>query len=209
MYDVYMKTQVVMKRELFGSEVSQQSKTGFFSATDLVRIGNKWRSKNDMPIFNFSAFLNNAKTKEFVNELQNKYGSVISKGKSKKSQTWVHPLLFIDIALVINPRLKVEVYEWLFDSLIKYRNDSGDSYKEMSAAIWQRMNNKRDFSNYIQKVANYIKKSCNVEDWQTATEEQLDKRDKMHYSIKTLTNVLTNTDEAVRLGVKENLTAKS
>lgn len=203
-----MKTQVLMKRELFGSEIEQQSKTGFFSATDLVRVGNKWRNSRDLPVFNFSAFLNNAKTKEFISELNNKYDIVISKGKSKNSKTWVHPLLFIDIALAINPRLKVEVYEWLFDNLIKFRNDSGDSYKEMSAAIWQRFQNKREFPKYITRVANYIRNSCRVVDWNTATEEQLRLRDKIHYSIKTLTNVLTSTDEAVRLGVKENINPK-
>jgi len=200
-----MKTQVLMKRELFGSEIEQQSKTGFFNATDLVKIGNKWRSSRDLPIFNFSAFLNNSKTKEFIEELNSKYDIVISKGKSKNSKTWVHPLLFIDIALAINPKLKVEVYEWLFDNLIRFRNDSGDSYKEMSAAIWQRFQNKREFPKYIARIADYIRKSCNVTDWNNASEEQLKLRDKMHYSIKTLTNVLTSTDEAVRLGVKENV----
>lgn len=200
-----MKTQVVMKRELFGSEIQQQSKTGFFSATDLVRVGNRWRVSRGMPVFNFSSFMNNAKTKEFVDELNAKYDIVLLKGKSKNSTTWVHPLLFIDIALAINPKLKVEVYEWLFDNLIKFRNDSGDSYKEMSAAIWQRFSNKREFPKYITRVANYIRKSCNVDDWQKASEDQLKLRDRIHYSIKTLTNVLTNTDEAVRLGVKENI----
>jgi len=199
-----MKTQVIMKRGLFGAEIEQQSKTGFFNATDLVRIGNRWRNSRDLPIFNFSSFMNNAKTKEFIEELNNKYDIVLNKGKSKNSKTWVHPLLFIDIALAINPKLKVEVYEWLFDSLIKFRNDSGDSYKEMSSAIWQRFQNKRAFPKYIIRVANYIKKSCGVDDWETATEKQLKTRDKMHYSIKTLTNVLTSTDEAVRLGVNEN-----
>jgi hypothetical protein len=202
-----MKTQVLMKRVLFGSEIEQQSKTGFFNASDLVKIGNKWRNSRDLPIFNFSAFLNNSKTKEFIEELNNKYDIVISKGNSKNAKTWVHPLLFIDIALAINPKLKVEVYEWLFDNLIKYRNDSGDSYKEMSASIWQRFQNKREFPKYITKVANHIRESCGVDDWNNASEEQLRTRDKIHYSIKTLTNVLTSTDEAVRLGVKENIDA--
>lgn len=200
-----MKTQVLMKRKLFGAEIQQQSKSGFFNATDLVKIGNKWRDSRSLPNFNFSAFLNNAKTKEFIEELHNKYNIVIDRGRGKNSKTWVHPLLFIDIALAINPKLKVEVYEWLFDSLIKYRNDSGDSYKEMSAAIYQRAQNKREFPNYIIRVANYIRKACGVEDWQTATEEQLRLRDKIHLSVKSLTNVLTNTDDAVRMGVNENI----
>lgn len=200
-----MDTQVIMKRELFGSEIRQQSKTEFFSATDLIRVGNKWRISREMPALNLSQFLKKESTIEFIKELHNKYDIVISKGRGRNSQTWVHPLLFIDIALAINPKLKVEVYEWLFDNLIRFRNDSGDSYKEMSAAIWQRFQNKREFPKYIRRVANYIRKSCAVEDWEFATEVQLDQRNKIHYSIKTLTNVLTSTDEAVRLGVKENI----
>ena len=57
-----MKTEVVMKRELFGNEISQKSKIEFFSATDLVRVGNKWRFSRDLPMFNLSAFLTNIKT---------------------------------------------------------------------------------------------------------------------------------------------------
>jgi len=200
-----MITQIEMKRELFGNEIKQQSKTGFFSATDLTNVGNKWRFNNDMAIFNLPLFLKSKGTLIFITELENKYGIAISKSKGRNSQTWVHPLLFIDIALSINPKLKIEVYEWLFDNLIKFRNDSGDSYREMTAAIWIRFKNKREFPKYIIRVANYIKKACDVDDWNTANEQQLKLRDKMHDSIKTLTNVLTNTDDAVRLGVKENI----
>ena len=35
-----------MKRELFGQEISQKSKSEFFSATDLLRAGNKYRAMN-------------------------------------------------------------------------------------------------------------------------------------------------------------------
>jgi len=200
-----MKTQVLVKRELFGSEIKQQSKTGFFSATDLARVGNKWRITRDLSVFNLSVFLKSKSTTEFIEELNHKYDIVLSTGRGRNAQTWVHPLLFIDIALAINPKLKIEVYEWLFDNLLRFRNDSGDSYKEMSAAIWQRFQNKREFPKYITRVANYIRESCGVADWNNANEAQLKLRDKIHDSIKTLTNVLTNTDQAVRLGVKENV----
>ena len=152
---IEMKTQVVMKRELFGCEISQQSKTERFSATELAKAGNKWRRANGMSDFNLSQYLKSKSFIEFHDELEKKYGNVLSKSRGAGSNTWVHPLLFIDIALAINPKLKVEVYEWLFDNLIKFRNDSGDSYKEMSAALYIRYSNKRDFPNYIQKVANF------------------------------------------------------
>lgn len=200
-----MKTNVIMKRELFGSEISQQSKTEFFSATDLSKAGNKWRLTNDMSPFNLSQFLKSKSTTEFISELSNKYGKVVSIGRGRNGHTWVHPLLFIDIALAINPKLKVEVYEWLFDNLIKYRNDSGDSYRQMSAAIFYRTKNKSLFPDYIKGVAVQIKKSLNVNDWESASEIQLKKRDLIHSSIKLLCNVLNNTDEAVRIGIKENI----
>ena len=57
-----MKTEVIMKRELFGSEISQQSKSGFFSATDLVKVGNKWRYENGLSTFNLSLFLKSKNT---------------------------------------------------------------------------------------------------------------------------------------------------
>lgn len=200
-----MKTQVIMKRELFGVEISQQSKTEFFSATDLARAGNVWRRENNLSDFNLSQYLKSKSTLDFICELERKYQNSVTKGTGRNSITWVHPLLFIDIALAINPKLKVEVYEWLFDNLIKYRNDSGDSYKAMGAALFSRFNNNREFPKYMQRVANYIKKELNVTDWETATEKQLQLRDKIHNSIQLLCNVLNNTDQAVRLGVIETL----
>lgn len=194
-----------MKRELFGHEISQQSKTEFFSATELVNAGNKWRNDNNLSDFNLSQYLKSNSFVEFREELEKKYGNVVTSSRGRNSNTWVHPLIFIDIALSINAKLKVEVYEWLFDNLIKFRNDSGDSYKEMSAAIYARFGNKRDFPIYIQKVANYIKTELKVNDWQTATEYQLKKRDTIHNSIRLLCNVLNDPNQAVRLGIKENI----
>lgn len=200
-----METQVIMKRELFGMAISQQSKSEFFSATDLSKAGNKWRRINNLSDFNLAQYLKSKSAIEFIDELKSKYGKVIIKGRGRNSNTWVHPLLFIDIALAINPKLKIEVYEWLFDNLIKYRNDSGDSYKQMAAAIFSRYPNKRGYTEYLKRIANYIKSQLKVKDWETATEEQLKKRDLIHNSIRLLCNVLNDTDQAVKLGVIENL----
>jgi hypothetical protein len=198
-----MITEVIMQRDLFGGKVSQSTKSGFFSATDLVRLGNKWRAMNDLPFFDLNNWLATKSTKEFVESLEKRYGKVKINSKGKNSHTMVHPLLFIDIALTILPELKIEVYEWLYDNLILFRNDSGDSYKEMCNSLYGLYTNKRDFPLYIIKVAERIKNELNVQDWQTATEEQLKKRDKIHEVIKLLCRVLKNPDEAVRLGILE------
>jgi hypothetical protein len=47
----------------------------------------------------------------------------------------MHPFLFIDFAMWINPKFKYEVIKFVYDRLIQYRNDAGDAYKEMAKAI--------------------------------------------------------------------------
>lgn len=197
-----MNTEVIMKRELFGCQISQKSKTEMFSATDLVAAGNKWRVSNGLPFFNLAAFFQNKSTKEFVSMLEDKYGVVKINSRGKGVHTWVHPLLFIDIALAISPQLKIEVYEWLFDHLLRYRNESGDSYKKMSGALFIKHGNKTVFPRYIQSVAEQIKVACGVKDWQSARESDLKKRDRIHESIALLCDVLP-VDEAVRIGIKK------
>jgi len=199
-----MITEVVMQRELFGHKIAQKSKTEFFSATDLQKAGNEFRRKNGLSDFNLSQFLKSKSTIEFINELETKFNTkVVLSARGRMASTWVHPLLFVDIALAISPKLKIEVYEWIFYSLLKNRNNSGDSYKEMSSALWNRHTNHREFPTFIINVAEYIKNQIGVKDWNEATKEQLELRDKIHVAIKLYCNVLTNPKEAVRLGVAE------
>ena len=198
-----MKTAVLMKRELLGGQVCQNSKTEMLSATDLVKIGNKWRIANDMPVFTMKSWLSNKSTKEFISELESKYGkgNIKKPARGKGSHTWFHPLLFIDMALAINPRLKVEVYEWLFDHLIKNRNKSGDSYSRMCGVLYKRAKNKTFFYQYVRETAKKIKLACGVDDWQEACERQLELRHKLHNDIALLADVMNNNDEAVRIAI--------
>jgi hypothetical protein len=198
-----MKTAVQMRRELFGTEVRQKSDSEFFSVTDLVRSGNKWRVANGMSPFNLSAWLSAKGTKEFISELEVKFDKVISKGRGRNSCTWVHPLLFIDCALAISPKLKIETYEWLFDNLIKNRNESGDSYKRMSGALYAHSSSKKGFYVEIQNTARLIRAACGCKDWESATEEQLSKRDKIQEAIALLSDVLRDNTQAVRLGLNQ------
>lgn len=200
-----MKTEVIMKRVLFGVEVSQKSKSEMLSGTDLVRAGNKWRKSNELSEFNLSQWLKTKSTLEFIDELEKKYGKALINGRGRSANTWMHPLLFIDCALAISPRLKIETYEWLFDNLIKFRNDSGDSYKIMCGALYVRAKDKTGFHKYAQDVANKIKLVCNVKDWQTANEKQLKVRDKLHNDIALLSDVLNSNDEAVRIAIAKVL----
>lgn len=59
---------------------------------------------------------------------------VTSKGRYQGG-TWMHPILFIKFAMWLNPRFEVQVIKFVYDQMLKYRNDAGDAYKELSSAI--------------------------------------------------------------------------
>ena len=199
-----MKTTVYMERKLFSDCISQRSDNDFFSLSDLIKVGNKWRLMNDKEVFSIKSYLANKSTKEFIEELEIKFGKIKINAKGKGQHTWVHPLFFIDVALAINPKLKIEVYEWLFDHLIKNRNESGDSYKKMCGALYAHCSAKTQFNQDVKILANFIKVQCGLKEnqkWETASELQLKLRDRIHENIALLADVLNNNKEAIRIGI--------
>ena len=72
-------------------------------------------------------------------------------GKTK-DQVWMHPYLFIDFAMWINPTFKVKVIKFVYDQLIEYRNDAGNTYKEMASAICK-ITTKGEQAKAIQEVS--------------------------------------------------------
>jgi hypothetical protein len=199
-----MKTEVEMKRLLFGHEISQKSKSEFFSATDLVRAGNEWRVRNGYQPFVLPKWFMQKNVKEFISEMQGEFGKVKISARGRGTHTWVHPYLFIKIALALNPKLEIKVYKWLYDYLLKYRNDSGDSYKKMCGSISKNIVRKTETQSTIKETAKKIKSTLGVEDWNSATEERLKLRDKIHENISLLADYLP-IDQAVENGISKAL----
>lgn len=200
-----MKTEVFLERKLLGGTIRQSNITEFLSVNDLLLIGNKYRIANDMKIFNYDSWYNSSSTQEFLTELKAQFGEVIKSKRGKTGERWAHPFVIIDIALNIDPKLKVEMYKWLYDELLKYRNDSGDYYKKMCGALFENCSNKSTFHRGISKTADMIKNACQVSDWQKATEEQLKLRDKIHYNIALLCDILRDNNQAIRIGIVKAL----
>lgn len=198
-----MKTEVTLHRPFMGGHVRQLSKSELLCATDLVRIGNMKRSELGLSSFQLGQHLKTKTTKEFIETLQqeNKY-VVVKKGRGRNAGTWVHSLLLIDIALALNPKFKLEVYKWMMDELLKSRNNSGDSFKKMTGALYYNIP-KREAPVIIPKVAKYIKDQCGVKDWNNASEAKLKLRNQMHENISLLCDVLRDYKQAVRIGVQK------
>jgi hypothetical protein len=190
-----------MKRELLGMQISQKSKSEFFSLTDLTKAGNKWRAITELSPFDVQGYFKQKSTKDLVADLESKYGKVKISARGRGQHTWVHPFLFVDVALSISPKLKIETYEWLFDSLLTNRNDSGDSYKKMSGAIWGIHPNKSTFPKTISNVAKIIQLECKCLDWQKATKEQLELRNRIQENIFLLSDFINNVDKCVEVAI--------
>lgn len=128
-----MNTSVKMIRKMGELEVYQRTQDEMFDATSLLKQWNKQSNiRKDV-----SAFLKLDSTKEFITALESaetrKVVSVTKGGKNNQG-TWMNPLLFIDFCMWINPTFKVTVLKFVYDELIKQRNDAGDNYKTLSAA---------------------------------------------------------------------------
>jgi hypothetical protein len=120
-------------------EVTQRTKDGMFNATALLK---QWNEANNTKK-ELKDFFENKSTKDYIEVLENeenKDGGNSPYVKSRASRglnagTWMHPYLFIDFAMWINPKFKYQVIKFVYDQLIKYRNDAGDAYKELGKAV--------------------------------------------------------------------------
>lgn len=131
-----MVTNQVMIRPMGDFSVCQRTKDGMFNATDLVRQWNTATRQNK----EIKEYFKNKSTGEFITALileENLKGenSTHLSTRGKNGGTWMHPLLFLDFAMWLNPAFKVKVLKFIYDQMIKFRNDSGDAYRELSAAV--------------------------------------------------------------------------
>jgi len=180
-----MKTAVIMQRqEMNGFSIRQNSKSQFFNATDLVDAYNK----NSGGVKRIQHYLDNEATKRFMvalaqaeNENNRNSGylenGLIETKRGKNGGTWMHPYLFIDFAMWLSPEFKVTVIRWVYDNLIKLRNDAGDSFKEVNEALFDKYPSLPPFgySNEAKLINKLVFGSPDAGQRNLATEDQLNK----------------------------------
>lgn len=206
-----MKTAVIMKRELLGMVIRQDSKTGMLNANDLHAIGNIVRKAAGLPEKQLAAYFNLGSTEELIDQLQMGEGLSVDgikvSRRGKEGGTWVNPILFIDMAMWYSPELKVKIIKWAMDGLIMRRNESGDSFKNAMEALT--VNHPRFFektSNYA-NVCSLISAACKVgagaDKWQEASESQLAMRDRIHNNIVLLADVMPSVPDCVNAAIEK------
>lgn len=131
-----MITNQNMIRGMGNFEVVQRTKDGFFNATELLKQWNKFYNSDKR----IQSYFENTSTASFINALiseekLNSKKSCYLTTRGKNGGTWMHPLLFIDFAMWLNPAFKVKVLKFVYDKMIQYRNDAGDAYRELGSAV--------------------------------------------------------------------------
>ena len=135
-----MVTNNIMIRPLGQFKVEQRTKDGMFNATDLLR---QWNNKDGVAQRKLDHYFESSKTQEFINTIMERENLhtpklVYVKSKARADRgggTWLHPMLFIDFAMWINPSFKYDVLKFVYDQMLKYRNDAGDAYRDLGSVI--------------------------------------------------------------------------
>jgi len=160
-----MTSNIIMKsdsdRNLFGTIIRQETKTGFLNLSDLQLAYNRqaeingWSNKPYHNLlfteqnmeriyylakeqgFIFSSFL------EFMERVENetpakllkKIGMYKQTGARQTNTVWGHPSIFVLLAMEMNPMFYAKVVMWLTDELIINRIEAGNFYKALSQSI--------------------------------------------------------------------------
>lgn len=161
-----MKTNQTLTRQMGSFSVYQRTSDGMFNATALLKQwnGHSGQQKNMGQYFDQSSVSEfivalcedeNIDCTDFIkhrNSAKNSLPGIYTKKRGIDGGTWMYPLLFIDFAMWLNPAFKVKVLKFVYDQLIQYRNDAGDTYKEMAAQIAS-ISKKGEMAANITKVA--------------------------------------------------------
>ena len=140
-----MKTNQNMLRKMGNYEVVQRTKDGYFDANALLH---KWNKTPEHTQRKMEDFLSSGNTKEFIKTIAEREKpkgeisligdfQIVIKGKKRAlkeggslpASVWMHPLLFIDFAMWINPSFK---YEQVISYLRKLYNEK--NYPKVFAA---------------------------------------------------------------------------
>lgn len=191
-----MKTNQVLEtidRELCGRIVRQRTKDGFMRLWDIESIGKLYRIQNNLPEINYRDWICSNNVKEFLAELEVEIGTKPYIRSTKANSGWVHPFFAIKILTHFNPRFEVQVYKWLWDYLIENRIKSGDSYNTMCGVLWKYTSQQTFFKRNMANVARIIKELIGVDDWNKATQEQLESREYLHNLIIDFTRTFKDS----------------
>ena len=161
------------------------------SSKQINQLQNYWNSPKTIALMTVIA------EEEGLNEDQIKTSK-----RGKYGGTWVHPLIFVDFLMWISPEFHYAGLKLIYDNVIKYRDAGGDSFKEVNAALLDNGYIKNGFE--YARLATEVAQRCNTPtlietkpngkqkvkyDWNSASQEVLEQRNKLQTKLVGLINL--------------------
>ncbi|AUR89911.1 HNH endonuclease [Vibrio phage 1.134.O._10N.222.52.B8] len=177
--------------EMFGEKI-EYNEIGFISLTKFSKSVNADRAINGKSPWNYKAYLQSKTTKKFTSELKERYGEIYIPARGRGQQTWIHPLLFVDLAINAAPSLNVQSYDWMISHIT-------DSYTELSpkdkmvGALYSRWQNRTTFQSFLESVVSDISSRCKGE------------VDSVYLEVASLCSVMTDPSIAVRVAIARHI----
>ena len=143
-----MKSNKVMKRQMGEYDVFQRTSDSYFNANALL---SQWNSKGNSEK-KINKYLSMQKTKDFIFEIESNlhmanlphadYRAVkkivgrSTHGGRTADEIWLHPFVFLDMCMWLEPKFKVQVIKFVYDELISLRCNAGDNYIQLMKRVY-------------------------------------------------------------------------
>lgn len=200
-----MVTTQILQRPFFGKVIRQNHHTAYLCANDIFEVGNAFRKNSNLPNADMRKYIEAKKTQEFIRALmiREQVAEPVIRKRGRNGDTWVHPFVALDMLMWLSPEFKVEAIKIIYDSVCVFRDKSGDSYKELSSAIDKYLELPPAQTGLaISNIAMQIKRHINIDNWNAATQEQLETRDKIHRDMMLLIEVGIDPYRAIEAVLK-------
>lgn len=102
--------------------------------------------------------------------------------RGRYAGTWANIYILIDAAMKLDPAFKVRVVDTFINGkILEYRDSSGNHYKEMCAAMGNAgiVTDPLDYARVAKSITFACLGTTEKEQWNTATKEQLQRRDQI------------------------------
>lgn len=189
-----MITNQIMKRPLAGFVVEQRTKDAFFNATSLLK---QWNEQTGVTQRHLDKYFASSKTVEFIQTIMKRENLntpklVYLKSRGRNGGTYMHPILFIDFCMWINPSFKYDVLRFVYDKMLTYRNEAGDAYRELASAMNKicAPHQMKRYMPILGKGINYI--ITNKHDKQLRNEYGTEEKQKEYFELEKQVAMLIN-----------------
>ena len=183
-----------MKRPLAGFVVEQRTKDAFFNATSLLK---QWNEQTGVTQRHLDKYFASSKTVEFIQTIMKRENlntpkMVYLKSRGRNGGTYMHPILFIDFCMWINPSFKYDVLRFVYDKMLTYRNEAGDAYRELASAMCKicTPHQMKRYMPILGKGINYI--VTNKHDKQLRNEYGTEEKQKEYFELEKQVAMLIN-----------------